>query len=49
MIDSYDFGRIVINARKFGSDVVIFPDRINGNWWRKERAYLKCGRCQADR
>jgi len=36
MIESYDFGRIVINGRKFGSDLVIFPDRVNGNWWRKE-------------
>jgi hypothetical protein len=36
MIESYDFGRIVIDGRQFGSDVVIFPDRIDGNWWRKE-------------
>jgi hypothetical protein len=36
MIESYDFGRIIINGRKFASDVVIFQDRINGNWWRKE-------------
>lgn len=36
MIESYDFGRIIIDGRKFGSDVVIFPDRIDGNWWRKE-------------
>ena len=35
MIESY-FGRITINGRKFASDVLIFPDRINGNWWRKE-------------
>ena len=36
MIESYDFGRIVVDGREFGSDVVIFPDRIDGNWWRKE-------------
>jgi len=36
MIESYDFGRIVVNGRKFTSDVIIFPDRINGNWWRRE-------------
>lgn len=36
MIESYDFGRIVINGRRFASDVVIFADRIDGNWWRKE-------------
>jgi hypothetical protein len=36
MIESYDFGRIVIDGRSFGSDVVVFPDRVDGNWWRKE-------------
>ena len=36
MIESYDFGRIVINGRKFGSNVVIFQDRINADWWRRE-------------
>jgi len=36
MIESYDFGRIVINGKKFGSDVIIFADRIDGNWWRRE-------------
>ena len=36
MIESYDFGRIIINGTKFARDVVIFQDRINGNWWRKE-------------
>jgi len=36
MIESYDFGRIVVNGRKFGSDLIIFPDRVNGGWWRKE-------------
>lgn len=36
MIESYDFGRIVINGRKFGRDVIIFADRVDGNWWRRE-------------
>jgi hypothetical protein len=36
LIESYDFGRIVIDGRKFESDVVIFPDRIDGSWWRRE-------------
>ena len=40
MIESYDFGRIIINGRKFASDVVIFRDRVDGNWWRKERHLL---------
>jgi hypothetical protein len=35
-IDSYRFGQIVINGQKYTSDVIIFPDRVQGNWWREE-------------
>ncbi len=34
-IDSYHFGEIVINGKKYSSDVVIFPDRVIDNWWRE--------------
>ncbi len=36
MIDSYGFGRIVIDGRRYASDVIIFPDRVEDRWWRKE-------------
>lgn len=36
MIDSYSFGRIVVDGRRYTSDVIIFPDRVRDNWWRKE-------------
>ena len=35
-IDSYLFGQIVINGKKYTSDVIIFPDRVQDNWWRDE-------------
>ena len=35
-IDDYRFGQIVINGRKYTSDVIIFPDRVQGDWWRDE-------------
>jgi hypothetical protein len=35
-IDSYHFGQIVINGRKYTSDVIIFPDKVQGDWWRDE-------------
>ena len=35
IIDSYQFGLIVINGKKYTSDVIIFPDRVRDNWWRK--------------
>ncbi len=36
MIDSYDFGEIVIDGRRYTSDVIIYPDRVEGEWWRRE-------------
>jgi hypothetical protein len=36
MIDAYDFGRIVIDGTTFTSDVIIYPDRIQDQWWRKD-------------
>jgi len=35
IIDSYRFGQIVVNGRDYTSDVIIFPDRVNDNWWRR--------------
>ncbi|MBA7507357.1 hypothetical protein ES706_06076 [subsurface metagenome] len=35
IIDSYQFGLIVINGKKYTSDVIIFPDSVTDNWWRR--------------
>lgn len=35
-IDSYSFGQIVINGRTYTSDVIIYHDRVDASWWRKE-------------
>ena len=35
IIDSYQFGQIVVSGKKYTSDVIIFPDRVTDNWWRK--------------
>jgi hypothetical protein len=35
-IDSYRFGEIVIDGQRYGNDVVIYPDHVDGQWWRKE-------------
>ncbi len=35
-IDSYNFGRIAINGKNHTSDVIIFPDRVQDDWWRDE-------------
>ncbi len=36
MIESYTFGKITINGRRYSSDVIIFPDHVKDSWWRKE-------------
>ena len=36
MIDSYDFGRIVINGKSYNNDLIVFPAKIREGWWRKE-------------
>jgi len=36
MIESYKFGQIIINGKKYNSDLIIFKDHIYDSWWRKE-------------
>ena len=36
MIDAYDFGRIVIDGTAYTTDVIVFPDRVMDDWWRKD-------------
>jgi len=40
-IDEYSFGRIVIDKKTYTSDVIIYPDRVDSSWWRKEGHYLQ--------
>jgi len=35
-IDHYSFGEIIINGKKYTSDLIIYPDKVMSNWWRKE-------------
>ena len=35
-IDSYRFGKIVINGTAYTKDVLILPDKVLSPWWRKE-------------
>lgn len=39
-IESYSFGRIVIDGEEYTSDVIVYPDRVRAGWWRKEGHYL---------
>ena len=44
MIEHYEFGRIVVDGQRYTSDVIIYPDRVDSNWWRNEGHEL----CPAD-
>jgi hypothetical protein len=35
-IEHYSFGRITIDGRTFTSDVIIYPEKVDSSWWRKE-------------
>lgn len=35
-IDSYRFGRMVIDGRTFTKDLIIYSDYVEANWWRAE-------------
>ena len=41
IIDSYQFGLIVVNGKKYTSDIIIFPDRVRDNW-RRKRGHQLC-------
>ncbi|RJP14551.1 MAG: hypothetical protein C4520_21335 [Candidatus Abyssobacteria bacterium SURF_5] len=36
LIDRYSFGSVTIGGRSYASDLIIYPDKIQEEWWRKE-------------
>ena len=42
-IKSYSFGKVKISNKEYNSDLIIFPEKILDNWWRKKGHLLqKC-------
>ena len=39
-IEDYKFGEMIINGKKYTSDLLIFESEIKSNWWRKQGHYL---------
>jgi hypothetical protein len=39
-ITHYSFGKIIIDGKVYTSDIIVYPERINSSWWRKEGHYL---------
>lgn len=40
-IQDYTFGKIVIEGKIYTSDVIIYPQRLDASWWRKEGHLLQ--------
>ncbi|HEB74864.1 MAG TPA: hypothetical protein ENJ04_00745 [Nitrospirae bacterium] len=40
-VDSYSFGRIVIDGETYTSDVLILPQRVVSPWWRRQGHLLQ--------
>ncbi len=35
-IESYQFGRLVVDGQSHTKDAIVLPDQVLGNWWRRE-------------
>lgn len=46
-IDSYRFGRIVVDGQAYQRDVILLPDQVISDWWRQEGHALRAADLQA--
>jgi hypothetical protein len=35
-IEQYSFGRVVVDGERHSRDVIVLPDRVVGDWWRRD-------------
>ncbi len=40
-IDSYTFGKIVVNGKTFSKDIILTSEKVIPNWWRDEGHHMK--------
>lgn len=41
MISDYRFGKIVIDGVTYTQDVIIYPNKVDSNWWRSQGHLLQ--------
>ena len=41
MIESYEFGEMIIDGKRYTSDLIVYPDRVDATWWRKTSHELR--------
>jgi hypothetical protein len=39
-IEHYSFGKIIIDGKTYTSDVIIYPEKVDSSWWRKQGHFL---------
>ncbi len=39
-IDNYSFGKLVLDGKIYESDIIIYQDKVDSSWWRREGHYL---------
>ncbi len=35
-IDDYYFGQITVDGKTYTADIIIYPERVEAEWWRRE-------------
>lgn len=40
MIESCEFGKIVVRGKEYTSDVIVYPDNVDQTWQRRQSHYL---------
>jgi len=40
-VKKYDFGKINIDGKTYENDVIVFPDHVKKEWWRKQGHLLQ--------
>lgn len=42
LIEFYDFGVMVLDGKRYASDIVVFPDKVISGWWMgRSRIYVE--------
>jgi hypothetical protein len=45
-IQDFQFGSMIVDGRVYTQDLILLPDRIQSNWWRKEGHLLQAADLQ---
>lgn len=46
-IQSYRFGRMIVDGEVHTNDLILLPEQVVGNWWRREGHLLETGDLKA--